>query len=526
MTIMDSRIAAVTVYPDRARVTRAASAGFEPGLQRLEFTELPLALNPDSARVAARGGAQARLLGLQLQHAYYVETPSEQVRGLEEQIETLEDEQRSLEAQEELSRQTRSNLAAIASKTDTYALALAAGEMGLEEQLALFERLRSQIAGLDGQLIDLAARRRGLERQLAKLNKELDRWRGAPRREAYTALVEIEVLQAGDLTIDLTYVVGGAGWQPLYDLRLQEEAEKSWLEVGYLAEVNQHSGEAWQDVNLSLSTARPALTGWLPELDPWYIRPQSPVVPFPAPRSAGVQADVSLRPARAVTKASMELEMQAAPPLEAGVDTTGAAVTYHVPGTATIPADASPQKVTVVRYRLEPILDYVAAPKLVEAAYRRAKMVNASQYTLLPGGANLFSGDEFIGSTHLDLTAPLGEIELYLGVEDRIRVKRELKRREIDKKLIGSRRRLHYGYQIEVENLLPVAAEVTLHDQMPVSRHEEVKVRLEGASPQPSEQSELNLLDWNFILAPKEKRQIRFDFSVEYPREMELLGLI
>jgi uncharacterized protein (TIGR02231 family) len=238
-----------------------------------------------------------------------------------------------------------------------------------------------------------------------------------------------------------------------------------------------------------------------------------------------MQADAGIQPAVAMAKAPLEMEMQAALPVEAEVDLSSAAVTYRIPGMVTIPADGSPQKVTIVNYRLEASLDYVAAPKLVEDAYRRARMNNTSQYTLLPGMANLFAGDEFIGSSHLELTAPQGEIELYVGVEDRLRVKRELKRREVDKKLIGSRRRLHYGYEIEVENLLPLPVEVTLHDQLPVARHEEVKVRLESASPQPAEQSELNLLDWKLNLAPNEERQVRFDFNIEYPQEMELQGL-
>lgn len=101
---------------------------------------------------------------------------------------------------------------------------------------------------------------------------------------------------------------------------------------------------------------------------------------------------------------------------------------------------------TVARYPLAPKLDYVSAPKLVEAAYRRAKVANDSAYTLLAGPANLFAGDEFIGTTQLELTAPGGGIELFLGVDDRLRVKRELKRRDVDKKMLSDRRRLVYGY--------------------------------------------------------------------------------
>jgi uncharacterized protein (TIGR02231 family) len=100
-----------------------------------------------------------------------------------------------------------------------------------------------------------------------------------------------------------------------------------------------------------------------------------------------------------------------------------------------------------------------------------------------------------------------------------------LKRREVDKRLIGDRRRLRYGYEITLENRLSTEARVTLHDQIPVSRHEDVKVKLESAEPTPAEQTELNLLDWELTLAPGERQVVRFDFTVEHPRSMSLLGL-
>ena len=82
-------------------------------------------------------------------------------------------------------------------------------------------------------------------------------------------------------------------------------------------------------------------------------------------------------------------------------------------------------------------------------------MINDSPYTLLPGASNLFAGDEFIGATQLEMTAPQGEIELYLGADDRVKVERELKRREVEKTIIGGKRRIHYGYEIRLENLAP-----------------------------------------------------------------------
>jgi uncharacterized protein (TIGR02231 family) len=529
MTSLTTAITAVTVYPDRARLTRGGSLTLQPGAHLIEVADLPLQINPDSVRAAAHGAARARLLGVQVQRTYFTETPAEAARQLEEQIEALQDNLKQLDAQTEHVKHYRTLLDLLSGHTETYATALAARESDVQQQLALFDGLRARAEALDAETQSIAKERRTVERRLQKLQNELNQQRSARPRERYTATVEIEALQGGELTIELTYVVSGAGWKPLYDLRLLEEGEQPVLEVGYLAQVSQQTSEAWENVALTLSTARPALTGKLPELEAWYIQPRP--LPPPQPVRAKARLDfqaVAAAPAAApipegfVGAALEEVEAEAA---TASVDSSGAAVTYAIPATVTVPADGAPHKVTVARVALPPKLDYVTAPKLVEAAYRRAKVVNDSPYLLLPGAVNLFAGDEFIGATGLELTAPQGEIELYLGVDDRLKVERELKRREVDKRFLGGRRVTRYGYEITLENLLPMAARMTLHDQLPVARHEEIKVRLEAADPKPTEHTELNLLNWELTLAPKEKRVIRFDFMVDAPQGMEVIGL-
>ncbi|HIP96160.1 MAG TPA: mucoidy inhibitor MuiA family protein [Anaerolineae bacterium] len=532
MTELNTAITAVVVYPDRARVTRNGMVSLEPGCHRLEMPELPLKLDPASVRASARGTARARLLGVDVRRDFYVETPAERVRELEEQLETLEDEKLSLDAQAELLKREREIVGELGGQTEHYARGLALGKTSAEAQMALFDRLRSRAEGLNEAILDLTIRRRDLERRLQKLRNELKQLRGARGRERYTAVVEVEVTQAGDLTVALTYVVSSAGWQPLYDMRLLEEGERPVLEVSYLAQVSQRTGEDWPDIALTLSTARPALAGTLPELAPWYIGPVRAVRRGGAVRAARKMAAPAPSPAMEAMTTGAEPEAEIleekefeAEVMMATVETEGFAVTYQVPGAVTIPADGATHKVTVARFELSPALDYVAAPKLMEAAYRRGKAANDSPYTFLPGPANLFVGDEFIGTTKLELVAPRGEIEFYLGADDRVKVKRELKRREVDKRFLGDRRRLRYGYEITLENLLPVEAKITLHDQIPVPRHEDIKVKLESADPKPTERTELNLLNWKLTLGPGRKQVVRFDFTVEHPRGIRLLGL-
>jgi uncharacterized protein (TIGR02231 family) len=526
MHTIESQIIAVTVYPDRARITRQGKATLQPGMQILELPDVPLRIIPDSVRATARGTAQARLMGVQVQRTFFTETPQEQIRELEGQIESISDQIKSLETRAASIEDNRIAVTALLAETNTYAIALSSGETDIESQLKLFDHLRARSDQLAEENQAISIQKREAERQLQKLQNELNLRRKSPRREQYTARVELEVLQAGDLQVDLTYLVLNAGWQPLYDLRLTQQGDNpARLEVAYLAQITQTTGEDWQDVALTLSTARPALSSAIPKLDPWYIRPLPP--PQERARSVrfskapGDMDEVAAMP-MAVTPAAMEAPIEEA---FVAVDDSGAAVTYQVPGKATVPADGAPHQVVVTRIDLKPELDYVSAPRLVQAVYRRAKLANESRYTLLPGKANLYSGEEYIGGTTLELTAPNGEIELYLGVDDRIKVERELKRRDVDKRLLGGKRRLQYGYQIEIENARPNQIHLMIQDQIPVSGHEDLKVKLENAAPKPDRQTELNLLEWDLILPSKTRQTLRFDFSVEYPQDLTVVGL-
>jgi uncharacterized protein (TIGR02231 family) len=530
MTTLETSLTAVTVYPDRAKVTRTGRASLEPGSVTLEVDGLPAQLDPDSLRAAGLSAksapaARARLIGVQIQRTFYSETPAEDVRRLEAEVEGAQDQLAGLDAEAELVRQQRQAIKSVSEHTDKFALALAAGELGVEEELGILDGLRRRAASLDNELLAIAGRKRQAERDLQKLQSQLAQLKGARPRQGYRALLEVDVQEAGELTLEVSYVVGSAGWQPLYDLRLVE-AGNPLLEVSYLAQVTQQTGEVWQDVRLALSTARPALAGTLPELQPRYLQPVAPIIPQAppsvAPRAVAYSAKADMSGMDTESTAFGVSPLQEA---QAVVETTGMAVTYQAAGTASIPPDGQPHRVTVARFPLKPRLDYVTAPALVQAVYRRARLANDSPYTLLAGKANLFAGDEFVGSTSLELTAPQGEIELYLGVDDRMKVERELKRREVDKSMIGGKRRIHYAYEIKLENLLDAPAALTLHDQIPVSRQEEIKVRLDSATPRPAQQTELNLLDWELALAPREKQVVRFEYTVEHPATMKVAGL-
>ncbi len=525
MTDINSTVVDVTVFPDRARVTRRGTLPLAIGTHRIDFNDIPLSLMPESVRAAGRGTALASLLGVDTRRTYFAETPSVRIHELEQQIERLNDQDKELAdraAAAEVQATFIKNLAD--QSAEQFARGLAWGRAQMSQGETLLSFMQQQLAQAQATVREINQQRRELARQLTKLTNELNDNRSARPRERYTATVEVEVKQGGDLTLELTYMLSNAAWSALYDIRFGE-GEKPSLQVAYLAQVMQNTGEDWNDVSLTLSTARPALASVKPELEPWYLSPYAPPPPamrrvaMAAPTAPAAQAGVEAF--EAITPApQMAMEVPSAQ-----VDAQAASVTFKLAQPVSIPSDGSPHKVNVATLELPPQLDYITLPKLAEAAYRRVKLTNRSDFLLLPGQANLFVGGDFVGTQSFERIAPNEEFDLTLGVDDRVYVKRELKAREVDKKFLADRRRLKVGYELEIRNLRPGKISLEVRDQIPVSRHEQVKVKLESADPRPREQTELNELEWRLELEPGAKQLIRFDFSVEYPTSMTVIGL-
>ena len=532
MSDLQTQIVEVTAYPDRARVTRRGSIALEPGLHQLEIAELPLALDAASVRAGGKFKASlpdgnARLLGVDVRKTFYQETPAARVKKLEDQIQALEDTDKTLADKAEALTVQAQFARSVADKAgEQLARGVAFSRTDVGQGSALMNFVAQELARTQDGIREVNVQRRDLAKELDKLRNQLRSLQGSRGRERYTATIEVDVTVAGELTVDLIYVVSNAGWQPLYDVRLNEDV----LGITYLGQVTQRTGEDWNDVALALSTARPALAAVLPELTPWYVTIYQPGVPKPVARAAGLMtmarptlaAAPAPQPAVVAAEEFVPVEMEA---VTASVESAGASVTFRLPQKASIPADGEPHKVTVAMTQLEPKMDYITVPKLAEFAYRRATVTNSSELMLLPGKAALFVEGDFIGSTPLKLIAPGEEFELYLGIDDRVYVKRELKAREVDKKLLQDKRKLHYGYEIELRNLRADKIALEVHDQLPVSRHESIKIKLESGDPKPFEQTEMNELTWEMSLEPNAKRFVRFDFSVEYPREITVAGL-
>ena len=542
MTDLDAPLKEVTVYADRALVTRRGSIHLEAGEHELRINNLPQFLH-DSLRTSGQGPQDTRILNVDITTAFHSRPPEADLSRLQSELEQLQQQQQLLKARQDSLNDRRQWLRALGEQSRDFARGLAQGQMKPQDCGDFFSFMASQALQDAEAAQDLEIQLRQLKLAIEAKQREFAQKQGYLLPDRLAATVNVALATAGELTLELSYLVMNASWYPQYDVRVQMNDEQSTgeVELTYIGMVQQNTGEAWENVHLSLSTARPSLAAVLPELDPWYLHAYTPP-PVPPPAMYGAPAPSSL-PMAAMARASVSSptatlsmaaeEEEAAPvPVAASIETatverTGTALVFRIGRSVDIPSDNSPHKTTIALNNLPCQFDYVSAPVIEEHAHLRATVTNTTEHVLLKGDASIFLGGEYVGTTQIKLTAPTETFKIFLGIDDDIKVKRELIERAVDKGnlLQSDIRRMTYGYRITVHNYAAHPRQIVIRDHLPVPQHERIKVKVQSMTPQSNEHTRLELITWQLTLPPDREQKIEYRFVVEHPQGMKVLGL-
>jgi uncharacterized protein (TIGR02231 family) len=515
--VVDAAIVSVTVYPDQARITRRGSVDLPPGRRKVYFEKLPLQVSADSVRVGGQG--PATVLGVDVVRRSHSRPTDPAAAELAERRRELTADLAGLADSDAVLQQRLDFLAGLGERSSpAFARALAAGDADPARVAETAAALAEQATAVRAERRANARRRQDVEAELAAIDRRTAQ-PVAALPDLMAAAVDIEVTGDATVTLELSYLVTGAGWTSVYDVRVDgQQLSMTWFGL-----VTQRTGEDWPETELLLSTARPSGTARVPELSPWYLdryQPPPPQIAYPAMAyGAAPMAAPGGPPPPAPISPPPVLE-QAVATVEHGVS----ASTYRAARPVAVPGDGTAHRATVAVIDLDAALDYVTAPVRAAEAHLRATVVNRSQHTLLPGPASVFSSGVFVGRAALAMWAPGEEIELALGVDDRIRVDRTMVGRRATKPTLSTSRRREVEYRVLVTNHTPAPARVTVLDQLPVSRDENIAVRELHLHPAPSERTELGLLTWRFELPPGGVAEVLLGVRVDVGRGVEMVG--
>jgi uncharacterized protein (TIGR02231 family) len=526
---VSSMITAVTVYPDRAQITRRAHIDVAPGSYSVRFNKLPMSLMADSVRVGGAGTAAALLHGFDLKTTYLGQSPDKQVAALEAKRQSIEDADRNLLDQRQMHERQLNILVQTSKRTgDSLANQLSAGKSKIAEWQALLAFLQNQETKESTAIRNLDIQRRTLQQQRAKLDVELGKLRGFRQQATRQIPVTVEVTRGGGLDLTLEYVVPNASWTPAYDARLDSNGER--LDWRYYGVVAQQTGEDWAGVHLKLSTARPASGSQPPAIPTWFLSLYQPPMPAmaPAPRAA---ANIQMQKnayggAADLHRAREEDERPAQEPV-AIVQDQGSSVTLEVPRPVNIPSDGESHQTPVGKAAFTPKLSYRVVPRITTDAFLTVETTHAGPWPILPGPVKAFVGQDYVGTTPLSTDIVPGQkFMLPMGVDRGIQVRRQRLEKNIGEAgLLRKDGFAEYKYEVLLSNYKKTAQTVQVVEPVPQTTEQLIKVVLDHGDAQLLPNTVPGQARWEFKLNPGEKKQLHWGYKVEFPQGQQPSGL-
>jgi uncharacterized protein (TIGR02231 family) len=532
---VDTRIGEVTVYSDKALVTRRGVVHLTGEERELIVAQLPISLLTESVRVRSMSAVGARLLGVRTERASATEAVEQKVAQLTQEIGQIEEQKRSGQDVLTLLNLQRNFIKSLSTQYLERLTKFQNPEpMNLSQIRELLDFVGQQYSEFSGAIAQQEKAQKQQDSELQSLRQQLQQLSNTQPHESFNIIITVEPSGIGEFELEVSYIVQKASWTPLYDLRFSPTSEK--INIGYLADIKQSTGEDWMGVALTFSTAKPGLGTLPPKLTPWYVDAQHSTlsgfrtptltdsVNLPSRALAATMPFAGTTPSpEALMNAGFEYGFPSKTTLEASKQ--GSTVTYRVSSTSNIPSDGIPHKALIFIEDYPCRTESIALPKQASVAYLQTTITNPlTGVTLLPGKVNLFIDNTFVGTSHLENIAPGQEFKLNLGIDEGLKIQRELVERQIDQSLSGNQRRVIYAYRLVITNLRECEAKLRVTEQLPISRHEQVKVYLELSSPE-IESGEMGLLVWAIAIPPLSKQEVYYQFVVEHPPELTVVGL-
>jgi len=538
---MTGAIDAVTVYRGQAMVTRKIEVPEAQGLTRVIVESLPAEIVGGSIYAEAGDGLTIRSVRYRTRPVR--EDVRKQVRELDQKIAELEKEIEKVETR----RATLADQKTLIQKLEQFTAPsadweLSHGVLDAKTLQSLTEFLFAQRKRIDEERLDLSFVKDDLQQELDQLQREREELTRTSSKTMREAVVFLEG-QGDSGTFYLRYLVENATWSPSYNVR--GPASRDSVNLEYLASIRQTSGEDWNDVRMTLSTASPSLVAEPPELASLSLTlsqqardaarlKQAPQQALQYRRELASQQEQLQRQRATAMEAAEDQQAQSPAAQDAAGDGGGgftaptqgladdfdkqlnalsakqqlldvvqgrtrdeqspeetrprdaqrASVRYELAGRTSLPSRDDPQLVRITDNQLEAEFFRVARPVLTENVYEQAKLTNTLDWVLLAGPSNSYLDGEFVGRGRVPGVAVGESFKAGFGIDSSLRAERELVKR--DESTQGGNAIVRITYRLSLANFADQPGTVRLFDRLPVpNRGEDVQVELVSTSRDP-----------------------------------------
>ena len=318
------------------------------------------------------------------------------------------------------------------------------------------------------------------------------------------ASVFLDKVGSGKTEIRLYYLVQNASWTPIYNF--YSKLGGKTVRVEFNARVQQVTGENWDNVNLTLSNATPALSALAPGLSPFRISLSNLGNTLGPEDLKSASQGVSKKMSAAYNKQigaqnwsetqegswamnSAANEYQNLELLAKDEDlnilkkdskqnASSPSVSFSLKAKASFQSKTDQQLVKVDKSELPAKFYNVAIPLLTSYAFREAEIENEGFDNLLEGPVSVYLDEKFVGHGEISNVAKGQSFVMGFGVDTQIRARRELYEKK--EKILGGNKELTFKVRVILENFSKKSNDLRVLDRIPAEDEKEnVRITLD-----------------------------------------------
>lgn len=521
---IESEIKSVTVYPSNAQIERMASYNITKGEHKLIIDGVSPYLDPNTLQVKVSG--KALVLDAQFKTVYPepLKNKPELPVKIKKSIALLNDSIEDLKTK--IARENMELEIWTMQKKMLVNNGTMRGEGKVNDSIPLlknameyYSKKMTEIKKAEFEITQklevLNKIRKGMNSRLKEYRNYHKKTRPAEQnKNRYHIILTMlsEVPTYGKVNVQ--YMVSSAGWTPTYDLIQTNGSDK--MNLSFKAQVTQNTGVDWEDVNLTLGTNNPSHNKTKPSLHPWFIRHRRTVTDYERNKTR------QNTPTSTVDNNLAKTEEVAYNNNSVAHHTTRVEqlihANYEINLKYDIASNGETHHVLIAKDELKTQYKHYVVPKMDLSTYLVAEVTGWGDLQLQSGQANIYFDGSFVGKTQINPNVMNDTLQLSLGQDPSLVVKRTLVSKDSKEKVIGNKKVQTVAYSITYKNNKSKSVELVIQDQIPISQSNEYEIELnQEDSGKLDEQT--GILTWYKNVRAQDSGEIEFEYQVKTDKE-------
>ena len=518
-----AKVTAVKVYRNSAELQNTVNFSVPSGISEIVIGNISEEINEKTIQIGVNS-KNISILSSQFTNDYStdfkMDTTNPQIKKVNDSIKIVE----NLISKNQIELDANKKAVELLDKNQT--VLVGSNSSNVAQLTQLTEFYTNKRIELENKLVSLKTKGDDLSKKLSRLKSSLKTKEQKEAEEFADGVIVLKLMSptAGNIKLNINYLTDNVSWKPYYEIKAEKISAP--LDVTFKAIVKQKTGLDWKGVKLTLINGNSSRNNYAPTVSPWFIYARSP-------KEREIQREeASLIKTRAVAnKAVKDIALEEGEEVVNYATTAAFTISANELNTSydiDIPYDILSNNedhlISLYQQKIPADYQYFTAPNYDKEAYLLAKIKDFSKYNLVSAPASVIFENMYIGETRISPDQTNNEMNITLGNDPKISIRREDVQDKSGEKFLSSYREKVITYDLVIKNNKKEQISIEVKDRFPLSNNEAVKIEVLDKSGA-AKDDEKGFLTWNIKLSPSETKKLRVSYKVRYPKDYTINGL-